>query len=84
MATGSGAPGTEYRAEAEASSPSPQDWGRALQVVLQDLAEQAERDGRGPAGEALLGADVTLHLDGIQDGVRITGTWRAADAQSAG
>lgn len=76
MASGSGAPeATEYRAEADASSPSPQDWGRALQVVLQDLAEQAERDGRGSVSDALLGADLSLRIERIQDGVRITGTW---------
>ncbi len=67
---------TEYRADAEASSPHPQDWGRAVQLVLQELAEQAERDGRGTVAEALLGAEVRLRIEPSEEGVRIAGAWR--------
>ena len=71
------APRAEYRAQAEASSPSPQDWGRALQIVLQDLARQAERDGHGTEADALLGADLRLSVEGTPDGVRVTAVWPA-------
>lgn len=69
---------TEYRATAEASSPHPEDWGRAVRVVLQDLAGQAESAGR--AADALRDAEVLLRIEPIDEGVCITATWRPAAA----
>lgn len=67
----------EYRAAAAASSPNPQDWGRAVQIALQDLAQQAQRNGYGSEVDALLGADIRLHIEGTDDGVRVTAVWPA-------
>jgi hypothetical protein len=64
--------GTTYRATAEASSSHPQDWGRALQVVVSDLAEQAERDGLGAPESNLLDTDVVIRFVRTEDGVTVT------------
>ena len=74
-------PSNEYEARADASSPHPQDWGRAVSVVLQGLAEQAEQDGRGEVADVLRGADVHLHIEPIEDGVCVTGVWRPDSAE---
>lgn len=72
---------TEYEARAEASSANPADWGRAVRVVLQDLVDRADRDGREPAAALLRDAEVRLRIEPTDDGVSITGTWRPEDVE---
>jgi len=69
----------EYRASADTTSRHPQDWGRAVAVVLERLAEQAAADGADQDG-ALVGADVALHISEVVDGVRIDAVWRHTGA----
>jgi hypothetical protein len=75
---GSAAPeDREYAASEETTSRHPQDWGRAVAVVFERLAEQAAADG-ATVDSALLGADVALHISETADGVKIEATWRTA------
>jgi hypothetical protein len=75
---GSAAPeDREYAASEETTSRHPQDWGRAVAVVFERLAEQAAADG-ATVDNALLGADVALHITETTDGVKIEATWRTA------
>ena len=71
----SAAPDREYAASQETTSRHPQDWGRAVAVVFERLAEQAVADG-ADIDEALLGADIALHITETPDGARIDATWR--------
>lgn len=65
----------EYTASEETTSRHPQDWGRAVAVVFERLAEQASADG-ATMDDALLGAEVVLHISETSDGARIDATWR--------
>jgi hypothetical protein len=67
----------EYAASEETTSRHPQDWGRAVAVVFERLAEQAAADG-ATVDKALLGADLALHISETTDGVKIEATWRTA------
>jgi hypothetical protein len=51
-------------------------------VVLQDLADQADADGRAPAAALLRDAEVRLRIEPTEDGVRITGAWRPEDVEA--
>jgi hypothetical protein len=53
----------------------PQDWGRALSVVLTRLAETMAREGGGTTDEVLLNREIRLHIvtEG-EHGARITAT----------
>ena len=63
-------PDREYAASQETTSRHPQDWGRAVAVVFERLAEQAVADG----------ADIALHITETPDGARIDATWRPGAA----
>ncbi|HEV7623005.1 MAG TPA: hypothetical protein VGO26_02635 [Amnibacterium sp.] len=67
----------EYAASQETTSRHPQDWGRAVAVVFERLAEQAAADG-ADIDAALLDADIALHITETADGARIDATWRTA------
>jgi len=64
-----------YTASAESSSRNPQDWGRAVALIFESLAEQARAAGDDPAVANMVGAEVHLRITSIPDGVAITGTW---------
>jgi hypothetical protein len=64
-----------YTASAESSSRNPHDWGRAVALIFESLAEQARAAGGGPAVTNMVGAEVHLRITSIPDGVAITGTW---------
>jgi hypothetical protein len=70
------APGREYTASEETTSRHPQDWGRALGIVFERLAQSAAADG-ADADTALLDAEVAVRIGETPDGVRIDATWRA-------
>lgn len=57
------------------SSQHPQDWGRAMSVVLTRLAETMTREGGRTTDEALVNRDIRLNIvaEG-EDGARITAT----------
>ena len=68
--------GREYTASEETTSRHPQDWGRALGIVFERLAQQAAADG-ADADTALLNADVAVRISETPDGVRIDASWGA-------
>jgi hypothetical protein len=67
----------EYVASQETTSRHPQDWGRAVGIVFERLAEQAAADG-ADTDVALLDADIALHITETAEGARIDATWRRA------
>jgi hypothetical protein len=69
----------EYTASAETTSRHPQDWGRAVAVVFERLAEQVATD-EADVDAALLGADIALHISETADGARFDATWRTTNA----
>jgi hypothetical protein len=75
MTDATGDRATSYTASAESSSRNPQDWGRAVAIIFESLAEQARDAGVGPVETNMLGAEVHLRISSIPDGVTIEGTW---------
>jgi hypothetical protein len=67
--------GPVYTASENTTSRHPQDWGRAVAVVFERLAEQARVAGNGPETRNLFDADITIHVKKIPDGVTISATW---------
>jgi hypothetical protein len=68
-----------HRAVESSSSRHPQDWGRAMSVVLTRLAEKMALEGGETLDEVLVGRDIRLNIvaEG-EDGARITATCPAA------
>ncbi|AMM22688.1 hypothetical protein AX769_21425 (plasmid) [Frondihabitans sp. PAMC 28766] len=54
------------------SSAHPADWGRAIALALEYLAVQVAYTVREPESGVLVGRDIRLHFDALDDGVEIT------------
>lgn len=63
---------TVFTAESTASSRHPQDWGRAVAVALNSLVAQSQNADTDLNTSELFGADLTLHIDELADGTRLT------------
>ncbi len=66
----------EYIGEARATSPYPQDWGRAVVAALSDLVSGVRGDDALELGPDLLDNDITLRFTGDGDGVDVRVTWQ--------
>jgi hypothetical protein len=63
-----------HTADEWSTSRHPQDWGRALSMVLARLAEQLAEDEGGKIDEVLVDRDVRVRIAPEADGIRITAT----------
>ncbi|MBF4577582.1 hypothetical protein [Frondihabitans sp. VKM Ac-2883] len=70
---------TVFTAESTASSRHPQDWGRAVAAALNSLVAQSQHADTDLNTSELFGADLTLHIDELADGARLTLTWTKTD-----
>lgn len=70
-----------HTAVESSSSRHPQDWGRAMSVVLTRLAETKVREGGGTTDEVLVNRDIRLNIvaEG-EHGARITASCHGVDA----
>jgi hypothetical protein len=77
--------GENHTAAESSSSRHPQDWGRAVSVVLARLAETMARESGGTSDEVLMHRDIRLNIvaEG-EHGARITATCLGAGTTAEG